>query len=451
MNNDIITLYIFLAVPLILSSSYFSRLYQAISKVGALIEILFAIIILTFSFGQYSYFNINEVNRVLIISVTIIYALSIFYASTYHENVEDKRYLKLHYSLMHLFVFTMLFTLVISDYGLMWIGIEATTASSALLLIIERQKNQIEAAWRYVLIVSTGLTLALISVILIYLHYGTLNSVTIISMGHSPSLLLSIAAVAALIGFGTKIGIFPMHTWLPDAHGEAPSEISAMFSGILLPVAAYVLYRFYLATDSGRVDEIFLLFILATLVFVALIMPSQVNIKRMFAYSTMENMALITLGLITGGYGLIGALLIIVTHAFGKSGAFYSSGNILKEYGTKQMTKIRGLRDRMPLTSVTLLGSSLIVTGAPPFSAFIGEFLIIAQLFKNNNYGSIVIIIICIFIISLSVLEKVTKMIFDGNTGNPSKDSVRLTQKYVAVSALVLAFSITFVYLGGYL
>ena len=160
----------------------------------------------------------------------------------------------------------------------MWIGIEATTASSALLLIIDRQKTEIEAAWRYVLIVSTGLTLALISVILIYLNYHTLNSVAIIEAGHSPSFILTIAGATALVGFGTKIGIFPMHTWLPDAHGEAPSEISAMFSGILLPVAAYVLYRFFLATYTPRLEEIFLIFILATLISSIFFVPKPFRI-----------------------------------------------------------------------------------------------------------------------------------------------------------------------------
>ncbi|MCL5888515.1 MAG: hydrogenase 4 subunit F [Candidatus Thermoplasmatota archaeon] len=451
MNTDTILIYILLIVPVLLSLSYFGNLSQIIGKIGSILEAIIAFIALTIPLGEYSYFNINSVNRILIISVSIVYTFSVFFASTYHRGIKEPRHLKLHYSLMHLFVFTMLFTLAINDFGLMWIGIEATTASSALLLIIERQKTEIEAAWRYVLIVSTGLTLALISVILIYLDYHTLNSVSIINAGHSPSFILTVAGATALVGFGTKIGIFPMHTWLPDAHGEAPSEISAMFSGILLPVAAYVLYRFYLATYSGRLEIIFMIFILATLVFVALIMPSQKNIKRMFAYSTMENMALITLGLITGGLALVGALLIILTHAFGKSGAFFSSGNILKIYGTKKIDSIRGLRNKSPSTAMSLLASSLAVTGAPPFTAFVGELLIIYQLISNGSLLAVFITVVCIFIISISLMQKVTVMIFDGNTDKDEVAGLDKTQKYVAGLSVLFAFSIIFVYLGGFI
>ena len=451
MNLDTLLIYILLIIPVVLSFSYFSNLSQLIGKIGGVIEVIVSFAVLSIPMGVYSHFNINSVNRILVISVSLVYTLSIFFASTYHSKIKESRNLKLHYSLMHLFVFTMLFTLVINDFGLMWIGIEATTASSALLLIIERQKTEIEAAWRYVLIVSTGLTLALISVILIYLNYHTLNSVAIIEAGHSPSFILTIAGATALVGFGTKIGIFPMHTWLPDAHGEAPSEISAMFSGILLPVAAYVLYRFFLATYTPRLEEIFLIFILATLVFVALIMPSQRNIKRMFAYSTMENMALITLGLITGGLALVGALFIILTHAFGKSGAFFSSGNILKGFGTKKIDEIRGLRNRMPSTSMSLLASSLIVTGAPPFTTFLGEFLIIYQLINNGTIAAVIIIVICLFIISISLIQKVSVMIFDGNADGQEVIQLERTQKYVAGLSVLFAFSIIFVYLGGFL
>ncbi len=451
MSLYIYLIYLLFIFPIGTAFAYFTERFQSISKFTAVIEVILAFLILLAPFRTYSYFDINQVNRVLIISVAIVYAMAIFYASMYHGHMKGESKLGLHYSLMHLFTFTMLFSLLINNFGLMWIGIEATTASSALLLIIERERSQIEAAWRYALIVSSGLTLAILSIILLYLNYHTLTVTTIISMGHQPSVLLGIAGVTALIGFGTKIGIFPMHTWLPDAHGEAPSEISAMFSGILLPVAAYVLYRFYEATNSPRVTEIFIIFCLASIVFVALVMPSQRNIKRMFAYSTMENMALITLGLITGGLALVGALLIILTHAFAKSAAFFSSGNILKTYGTKDMEKIDGLRDRMPLTAGTLVGSSLMVTGAPPFAIFVGEFFILYQLFLIGNTVAVVIIAICLFIISLSVMHKVSSMVFNGNDMVKGTIKLNLTQGLVTLSSLLLAFGVIFVYLGGYL
>ncbi len=449
MNIYLIMIYLLLILPPILSISYFTNHTQIVSMIGSLLTVFLSVLILFIPLSVYAYFDINQVNRVLIISVSAVYSMSVFFASTYHKGISNPEHLQMHYSLMHLFTFTMLFTLLINNFGLMWIGIEATTASSALLLIIERERNQMEAAWRYVLIVSTGLTIALISIILLYLNYDSLDASLIISGGHGVSLLLSVAGVTALIGFGTKIGIFPMHTWLPDAHGEAPSEISAMFSGILLPVAAYVLYRFYQATVTPVVSELFLFFILFTVIFVAIMMPSQRNLKRMFAYSTMENMALILLGLITGGLALIGAILIIITHAFGKSGAFFTSGNIIKSYGTKDMDHISGLRDRMPSSAATLLGSSLIVTGAPPFTVFAGELLIFYQLIKNGNYLAVGIIATCLLVISLSVISKVSRMIFDGNEKVAEISRIDMTQGSVAMISFLLGFSITVFFLGG--
>ncbi|MGP6206785.1 proton-conducting transporter membrane subunit [Cuniculiplasma sp. SKW3] len=451
MNQNLSIIYLILIVPVLFSFSYFFSRSQILSMVGSIITVILGLLILAIPLATYSYFVINQVNRILIISVSVVYSLSIFFASTYHSNIGDPKRLKIHYSLMHLFTFTMLFTLLINNFGLMWIGIEATTASSALLLIIERERNQLEAAWRYVLIVSTGLTIALISIILLFLNYHTLEASKIISMRHSNSMLLSIAGVTALVGFGTKIGIFPMHSWLPDAHGEAPSEISAMFSGILLPVAAYVLYEFYEATYTPVVKETFIIFILATLIFVALIMPSQRNIKRMFAYSTMENMAIILLGLITGGIAILGAILVILTHAFGKSSAFFTSGNIIKSYGSKNMESIRGLRDRMPYTAATLLGSSLIVTGAPPFTVFVGEFLILYELIVTGNVVAVIIISICLFIISLSVISKVSKIIFDGNEEFKEQYKIAGMQGFVALISLLFGISILVIFMGGML
>ena len=239
-----------------------------------------------------------------------------------------------------------------------------------------------------------------------------------------------------------------MHTWLPDAHSQAPSEISAMFSGILLPVAVYCLYEFYSVTAVGPVQGIYLVFIFASLIFVALVMPSQTQTKRMFAYSTMENMSIALLGLITGGIGFLGAILILLSHAFGKSGAFYSSGNILEIYGTRNITMIQGMKKRMPYTSSTLILSSLAVTGAPPFATFIGEFLIIYQLISMGQIAAVIILVISLFIISLSIIYKVSTMIFDGNE-YVNKEEPAISQIFVTFATVFMSLSITFFYLGG--
>ena len=440
-------LYFLLFVPLVASLAYFTSTFKIISIIASIITAMSGIILLLMPLGVYGPFFINDFNRYLVFTVTFVYVFSSIFASGYHKKLGESKNLRLHYSLINLFVFTMLFTLIVDNFGLMWIGLEATTASSALLLIVERGRQELEAAWRYVILVSSGLSIALIAIILIFSVYHHLTITDIIFKGgYNP--ILAIAGVAALIGFGTKIGIFPMHTWLPDAHSQAPSEISAMFSGILLPVAVYCLYEFYLVTAVVPMQSIFMFFIFASLIFVALVMPSQTQTKRMFAYSTMENMSIALLGLITGGIGFLGAILILLSHAFAKSGAFYSSGNILEIYGTRNINMIKGMKNRMPYTSSTLLLSSLAVTGAPPFATFIGEFFIIYQLIAIGQIFAVVILVITLLIISLSVVYKVSMMIFDGNE-NVQKGEPDISQLVVTGMSVVLCLSITFLYLGG--
>ena len=440
-------LYFLLFVPLVASLAYFTSTFKIISIIASIIIAMSGIILLLMPLGVYGPFFINDFNRYLVFTVTFVYVFSSIFASGYHKKLGESKNLRLHYSLINLFVFTMLFTLIVDNFGLMWIGLEATTASSALLLIVERGRQELEAAWRYVILVSSGLSIALIAIILIFSVYHHLTITDIIFKGgYNP--ILAIAGVAALIGFGTKIGIFPMHTWLPDAHSQAPSEISAMFSGILLPVAVYCLYEFYLVTAVVPMQSIFMFFIFASLIFVALVMPSQTQTKRMFAYSTMENMSIALLGLITGGIGFLGAILILLSHAFAKSGAFYSSGNILEIYGTRNINMIKGMKNRMPYTSSTLLLSSLAVTGAPPFATFIGEFFIIYQLIAIGQIFAVVILVITLLIISLSVVYKVSMMIFDGNE-NVQKGEPDISQLVVTGMSVVLCLSITFLYLGG--
>ncbi|MHB1493076.1 MAG: proton-conducting transporter transmembrane domain-containing protein [Thermoplasmataceae archaeon] len=440
-------LYFLLFVPLVASLAYFTSTFKIISIIASIITAMSGIILLLMPLGVYGPFFINDLNRYLVFTVTFVYVFSSIFASGYHKKLGESKNLRLHYSLINLFVFTMLFTLIVDNFGLMWIGLEATTASSALLLIVERGRQELEAAWRYVILVSSGLSIALIAIILIFSVYHHLTITDIIFKGgYNP--ILAIAGVAALIGFGTKIGIFPMHTWLPDAHSQAPSEISAMFSGILLPVAVYCLYEFYLVTAVVPMQGIFMFFIFASLIFVALVMPSQTQTKRMFAYSTMENMSIALLGLITGGIGFLGAILILLSHAFAKSGAFYSSGNILEIYGTRNINMIKGMKNRMPYTSSTLLLSSLAVTGAPPFATFIGEFFIIYQLIAIGQIFAVVILVITLLIISLSVVYKVSMMIFDGNE-NVQKGEPDISQLVVTGMSVALCLSITFLYLGG--
>ncbi len=446
---DILPLVILLT-PILFSLSYFVRRFRLLHLLSASITVVSALLLNIYSVSEASFFLIDSLNRIIVLTVATVYLLSVTFGLGYHSRMGESRNLKFHMSLIDLFASSMLFSLMVNDFGLLWIGVEATTVSSALLLVIEMQPLDVEAAWRYVIIVSAGLTIGLISVIMLYYVYGSLTISTLLAIRHASTIPLEIAAATALIGYGTKIGLVPMHTWLPDAHSRAPSEVSAMFSGVLLPVAVYAVFRVYQVTFSSKMEYLFLIFALATVVISAFILASQRDLKRMFAYSTMENMGMMVTGFIIGGAGFAGALVLLVSHAFGKAGAFYSSGNILESYQTREMSRIGNLKENMPYTTVSLLFSSLSVTGSPPFGTFIGEFLIILSLYMAGLYVLAVIIAISLVIAFASVNFKVAGMIF--TPSDEKRSEAGISQRAVAIAAVVLSAAVTIIFFitGGY-
>lgn len=395
-----------------------------------------------FYIPQIGIFFVDRTTWVLIVMVTSVYLLSLIYSGRYFKDRPMDISEDTFYFLLSLFTTSMIFSLEINNLGLMWVGIEATTISSALLLIADKTEVSLEAAWRYIIIVSAGVTFAFFSIILIYYSLGTLEVSQILAMGPQHSLLLNVAVAIALIGFGTKVGVFPVHTWLPDAHSESPSPVSAMFSGVLLPTALYVLYRIY------EIDPMRSLFVWTGVVSVAaasIFLGYQRKYKRMFAYSSMENMSLALIGFAVGGaYGVLGALLLLVSHSFGKAGAFYSSGNILRTTGKLKIDDVGGLWNSMPATSGSLLLSSFSVTGAPPFGVFFGEFLILYELLTLHYYVQFILVVFFLMTAFISVSYNVTRMVFRGESRKMKSDSL-MSAVALFSSALSLAIGIFYV------
>ncbi len=444
--NPIIILLI--AVPAIFSLGYFAKQFKYISVLSAVITLAISLYIMITQLELSGDFLVDYLSRYFIIAISSIYLLSVVFGLGYHHKMGESRNMRLHLSLMDLFASSMLFSMTINNFGLLWFGIEATTVSSTLLLVIEREPLKIEAAWRYVIIVSAGLTISLLSVLVMYYDFNNLTISYLLAHHQAYTELTAIAAGTALIGYGTKIGLFPMHTWLPDAHSEAPSEISAMFSGVLLPVAIYALYRVYQVTAAPSITNLFIFFGVITVLFSAIMLPSQRFYKRMFAYSTMENMGLILIGFTVGGIALTGALILLVTHAFGKGAAFYSSGNILENYESKKISDVTGLRDRMPYTSISLILSSLAVTGAPPFGTFLGEFLILTGLYLNGYFLPVALIISSLLIAFASVNFHVSRMLFSGHEEHVSESSRSQVTVALSASAITLLIPILFLAFG---
>jgi hydrogenase-4 component F len=209
----------------------------------------------------------------------------------------------------------MLLALTVNDLGIIWLAIEGTTVTSALLVALERRRTSIESAWRYTLIVSAGLALSLFAVILVYFSQGTLAVSKLLTEPLKNSMIMVLAVGFALIGYGTKAGIAPMHAWLPDAHSEAPSLVSALFSAVLLPTSIYAFVRIFVLLQGSPIvfnemRNLVLGFGIFTVLIASIIIGYQRDYKRMLAYSSMENMGVILVGFSLGGIGALGAKII---------------------------------------------------------------------------------------------------------------------------------------------
>jgi hydrogenase-4 component F len=361
------------------------------SIAGAAVSVFLSLILLTLRIsGSFGYFYSDGLTELLAVTVSSIYLTSVLYSIFYIKHVKEPLFkFRWYYSLVDLFAFTMLLAVVVNDIGFIWIAVEATTVTSALLVALELERTSIESAWRYTLIVSAGLATSLLSVVFVYYSQGTLAISELLGRPLSNVPLMAVAVGFALVGYGTKAGIAPMHAWLPDAHSEAPSPISAMFSGILLPTALYAFVRtFTLLSGSSAFESMRNLTIgfgIFTALVAAVILGYQRNYKRMLAYSSMENMGIILVGFALGGVGALGAVIQIIAHAFAKSSAFYESGNILASYNSKSMSEVQGVASRLKSTGYLFSITCLSITGAPPFGVFVGEFLILVQAVTSGN------------------------------------------------------------------
>jgi len=433
-NDPTLWLFLVLFAPAagsVLSLIPHSEVSEWVARAAALLTVVAAVALLvTGASVQWgSYLGIDQFSEVFLVMVAGIYATSTWYSRRYLRSVLHP-YLSTstYYALLSAFALAMLATLVVSDLGLMWIGLEATTIASALLVVLERKSTSVEAAWRYTIIASAGLTIALFALILLYGATGTLNFFRLDASPPSLSLPIEMAVALALVGYGTKAGLFPMHTWLPDAHSEAPSPVSAMFSGVLLPTALYAFVRVYRVLPTPvpvALTDLVLAFGVATALIAAFLLQRQRSFKRMLAYSSMEVMGLAVVGIAVGGIALYGALILLVAHAFAKSAAFYCAGNVLQETGTTRIDDVRDLRIRAPWTGAAWVLAGFGVTGAPPFGTFLGELLIVTGTLATGNILLVTAIVVAILVAFLGLNSQIGRMVFGSRPGGEREVSQR--------------------------
>ncbi len=328
-----------------------------------------------------SWLYVDFVTKIMFLIITMIYLFASLHANTCMGNIK-RFFISSNYgwSLLAGFVLTMLLAVSTPSLGYAWLWLEASTIISATLILMEKEKSHVESAWRYVLIASSGLAIGLFSIIL----YGEITGgFTWVNGSISKGALL--VGSLALIGFGTKAGLFPMHTWLPDAHGTAPSPVSALLSGALLPSSLIVFYRIYGVMHSLPLFSLTAILGILTIWIASLLMISQKRTKRLFAYSSMDVMGIATVGISLTYFNpdaIYLVLIIFIAHAFGKSSLFLSAGT-LKRHGKEEIGEIRNLIGSSKTLSVAILVSALTVTGTPPFAMFFGEFGIFVALISH--------------------------------------------------------------------
>jgi hydrogenase-4 component F len=341
-------------------------------------------------------------------------------------------------------------TLVASTQHLavLWVAVEATTLATAPLVYFYRRRGALEAAWKYLLLCSVGIALALLGTFFL----GIASSAVAPSPGLSlPSLLhaapalsrpwLKAAFILALVGYGTKMGLAPLHTWLPDTHSQAPSPISALLSGALLNGALLALLRFYqvaLASGHGAFAHTLLLVLgFASLVVACAFLVGQRDYKRLLAYSSIENMGIIAVGIGLGGGGVFGALFHALNHSLCKAGLFYCAGNVLRSFGTTGAREVRGVLRRQPATGILLLLLFLALGGMPPFGAFWSKLLIFQAAMDQGSFAIGVLFLALVAVAFLGMAGVLLPML--QGEPDPARPSIRDPRLSLAAPVLALA------------
>ena len=399
------------------------------------------------------YFALTPEGLLSLLAISLLFFLIAIYTIAYLKASTVQRE-SIFTGSMLLFLSTMTMVTLSDHIMVMWIAIEATTLASAPLIYTHRSALSLEATWKYVLICSVGIAMALLGSILITvamdvgkvdapISFSALTDVA----GQLNPMWLKAGFVFILVGYGTKMGLAPMHTWLPDAHSEAPSPASALLSGVLLNCAYLGIFKtnkiMHAAGLDGFSSPILIVFGLLSIVAAATFILKQTEYKRMLAYSSIENMGIIAVGTGIGGLGAYGALICMIHHSLIKSSLFLTSGNILLGFGSRLIEETGGLVSRMPKTFVAFLGGFAGIAGFPPFGLFIGELLIVIAAFRTGHYieAGVFILSLCVILAGLS--NNILKISF----GQPQAAgqveeaaSMVLPQYALLTTSLVLCF-----------
>jgi hydrogenase-4 component F len=380
------------------------------------------------------YIIMDRMSAWVILCTSIVYFLASIYAVGYMRLLNEDRRLCWFYALFAGFGLTTLIGPLMNSVGIYWIAIELTTLVSTFLIAFERVADSMEAAWKYIMVVSAGISLALLGTILFYWggsfvlgpsYKMTWAVLTDAAPQMNPG-LLELAFLLVLVGYGTKVGLAPMHSWLPDAHSESPAPVSAMLSGALLNTAMIGIVRFLGVTKAANLGQLPQLTLVAfgvmSLFLGALFIVQQQGIKRLMAYSSIEHMGVVALGFGFGGaLGVAGALYHMLNHSLNKSLMFFGAGIMMRAYGTKEIALIHGVGCRFPTEGALWLAGAIAITGAPPFGLFLSEFTIMRAGLKPPFSWAVYVMAILLIVIFIGFMNHFRAMYYQPTQSEASR------------------------------
>ncbi len=360
-------------------------------------------------------FRVDAFNVYLVVLTTFIGLTTSIFSRPYMRHVCEtgktgERGMRIYHAMYQAFMFTMLLALTTDNLGVLWVAVEGATLATVLLVSLYRTPEAVEAAWKYFILCGVGIALALFGTVLTYFaaqqvvgdrETGLLWSVLYQRSGQLDPVVMRLAFVFLLVGYGTKVGLVPMHQWLPDAHSEGPTPMSAVLSGLLLNVALYAVVRLKMLVDGslaatstpGLAGHLLMGFGLVSFLAAGLFLHRQRDIKRMFSYSSIEHMGLMTFGFGLGGpLATFGALLHMLVHSFTKSAIFVTVGHAAHIAGTQSIDHIRGLIRTQPAVGWALLVGVAAIAGFPPFGLFTSEFLLLSATMQAQPWFTLALL-----------------------------------------------------------
>jgi hydrogenase-4 component F len=389
------------AALLALISDY--RLSARANVASTFLTLLAALTLLAEKSAPNAYFNVDDLNVIFIVLTGFVALTTSIFSATYiaHEIAIGRLapvHLRFYHAMYQALLFSMNLALVANNIGLMWVAIEMATLTTVLMVGLYRTREALEAAWKYFILGSVGIAFALFGTILVYMAArpvvgegfdGMVWTVLIQHVSDFDPALLNVAFVFLLLGYGTKVGLAPLHAWLPDAHAEGPTPISAVLSGLLLNVALYAVLRFklLLAANAGALapGPLLITMGLGSLLFAGFMLYRRADIKRMFAYSSIEHMGIIAFAFGMGGpLANFAGLLHMTMHSLTKSAIFFAVGHISQVKGTQKMADIRGLTVDHPRLGWGLVLGVIAIAGMPPLGVFTSEFIVVSSTFARQ-------------------------------------------------------------------